>query len=126
LATERQVARLVLDEPSLQRLYGGWLASLHPAAWREVEAMARAMGKRLKFDIRPAIESLGLDEVIEQVGIDRVIEQVGIDRVIEQVGIDRVIEQVGEKELIKRIGLDRFLASLSPRQRQELKRRLQE
>jgi hypothetical protein len=117
LATERQVARLVLDEPSLQRLYGGWLASLHPAAWREVEAMARAMGKRLKFDIRPAIESLGLDEVIEQVGIDRVIEQVGIDR---------VIEQVGEKELIKRIGLDRFLASLSPRQRQELKRRLQE
>jgi hypothetical protein len=126
LATERQVARLVLEEPGLQRLYGGWLASLHPTAWREIEAMARAMGKRLKFDIRPAIESLGLDEVIEQVGIERVIEQVGLDRVIEQVGLDRVIGQVGEKELIKRIGLDRLIANLSPRERRELKRRLQE
>jgi hypothetical protein len=70
--------------------------------------MARTLGKRLKFDIRPAIESLGLDEVIEQVGIDP------------------VIEQIGEKELVKRIGLDRFLASLSPKERRELKRRLQE
>jgi hypothetical protein len=108
LATERQVARLVLEEPSLQQLYGGWLASLHPTAWKEIETMARTMGKRLTFDIRPAIESLGLD------------------RVIDQVGIDRVIEQIGEKELIKRIGLDRFIASLSPRERRELKRRLQE
>jgi hypothetical protein len=117
LTTERQEARLVLEEPSLQHLYGGWLASLHPTAWKEIEAMARTMRKRLDFDIRPAVESLGLD---------RVIDQVGIDRVIDQVGIDRVIEQIGEKELIKRIGLDRFLSSLSPKERRELKRRLQE
>src|SRR5437588_796104 len=82
----------VLEQPGLQQLYGGWLASLHPTAWKEVEAMARATGRRLLFDIRPAIESLGLDRVVEQVGIDRVIESVGIDRVIESVGIDRVIE----------------------------------
>src|SRR5207253_1532606 len=128
LATERAVARLVLEQPGLQRLYGGWLASLHPTAWKEVEAMARATGRRLLFDIRPAIESLGLDRVVEQVGIDRVIESVGIDRVIESVGIDRVIESVGidrvieqvgqvgrdrlidlmgEREVIKRLGLDR-------------------
>jgi hypothetical protein len=107
LATERQGARLVLDQPGLQQLYGGWLASLHPTAWKEIEAMARIAGKRLNFDIRPAIESLGLD------------------RVIERVGLDRVIEQVGAKELIKRIGLDRLLASLSPAERRELKRRLQ-
>ena len=125
LATERQVARLVLEQPDLQQLYGGWLASLHPTAWKEIEAMARTAGKRLTFDIRPAIESLGLDRVIEQVGIDRVIEQVGLDRVIEQVGLDRVIEQVGDKEWIRRRGLDRLLASLSPAQRRELKRRLQ-
>jgi hypothetical protein len=107
LATERQVAQLVLEQPDLQRLYGGWLASLHPTAWKEIEAMARNTGRRLKFDIRPAIESLGLEEVIEQVGIDR------------------VIEQVGEKELIKRIGMERLLANLSPAERRELKRRLQ-
>jgi hypothetical protein len=107
LATERQVARLVGEHPGLQQLYGGWLASLHPMAWKEIEAMARTAGKGLKVDLRPVIESLGLDLVIEQVGIDR------------------VIEQVGEKELLKRIGLDRILANLSPAERRELKRRLQ-
>jgi hypothetical protein len=116
LTTERQVARLVLEQPELQARYAGWLASLHPTAWKEVEAMARTAGKKLKLDLRPAIEYLGLEQVIEQVGLDRVIEQVGLDR---------VIEQVGRKELIKRIGLDAFLANLSPAERRELKRRLQ-
>jgi hypothetical protein len=107
LATERQVARLVLERPELQARYAGWLASLHPTAWKEVEAMARTAGKKLKLDLLPAIEYLGLEQVIEQVGLDR------------------VIEQVGKKELIKRIGLDDFLANLSPSERRELKRRLQ-
>jgi len=96
-ATERAVAELVVEQASLQELYGGWMAYLHPVAWKEVEDMARATGKRLKFDSRPAVEALGLD---------------------------RIIEQVGEKEVIKRIGLDRWLANLSPAERRELKRRL--
>jgi hypothetical protein len=116
LALERQVARLVLEQPELQQQYAGWLASLHPAAWREIEAMARTAGKKLKMDLRPAIDYLGLD---------RVIAQVGIDRVIAQVGIDRVIAHLGDREVIRRIGLDRLLASLSPAERRELKRRLQ-
>jgi hypothetical protein len=124
-ATERQVAQLVLEEPGLLQLYGGWLASLHPTTWNEVEAMAKARSKGLNIDMRPAIEMLGLGYVLEQVGIDRVIEQVGLDRVIEQVGLDRVIERVGEKEVIKRIGVERWLANLSPAERRELKRRLQ-
>jgi hypothetical protein len=107
LATERQVARLVLEHPDLQERYGGWLASLHPAAWKEIETMARTAGKKVDIDLRPAIEYLGLGRVIEQVGVDRVIEQVGIDRMVERVGIDRL------------------LAGLSPAQRRELKRRLQ-
>jgi hypothetical protein len=124
LATERQVARLVLDQPELQQLYGGWLATLPPTTWKEMEAMARATGKKPLFDIRPAVESLGLATVIEQVGLATVIEQVGIDRVIEQVGIDRVIAEVGDREIVKRMGLDRLLASLSAAERRELKRRL--
>ena len=87
-------------------------------------AMARTAGKKPLFDIRPAVDSLGLELVLEQVGIDRVLEQVGIDRVIKEVGVDRVLEKVGEKELVRRIGVDRFLASLSPAERRELKRRL--
>jgi hypothetical protein len=89
---------------------------LHPKAWKEVEAMARAARKGLNIDIRPAVEILGLDKVIEQAGIDRVIAQVGIDR---------MIAELGEKEVIKRIGLERWLANLSPAERRELKRRLQ-
>jgi len=106
-ATEREVARVVLEQPGLQHLYGGWLASLHSTAWKEVERMARTAGKKLKLDLRPAIEYLGLDQVIEQVGLDR------------------VIEEVGDKEVAKRIGLERWLATLSPADRRELKRRLQ-
>jgi hypothetical protein len=133
LVTERQVARLVLEQPGLEARYAGWLASLHPAVWKEVEDMVRTTGKKLNLDLRPAIDYLGLDRVIEQVGIDRVIEQVGIDRVIEQVGIERVIEhvglerllkKVGEKEVIKRIGVERWLANLSAAERREVKRRL--
>lgn len=105
-ATERQVAQLVIEQPQLQKWYAGWLATLHSTAWKEAEAMARAAGKKPLFDIRPAIESLGLD------------------RVIEQVGIDRVIEQIGDEELVRRIGVDRFLARLSAAERRELKRRL--
>lgn len=116
MASEREMAKLVLERPELQERYGGWLASLHPAVWKEIEAMARSTKRQLVFDIRPAIESLGLE---------RVIEQVGLERVIEQVGLERVIEQIGEKEIVKRIGIDGFLANLSPAERRELKRRLE-
>jgi hypothetical protein len=69
--------------------------------------MARTAGKSLHFDIRPAVESLGLD------------------RVIEQVGIDRIIEHIGVKKLINHIGLARIVASLSAAERKELRRLLQ-
>jgi hypothetical protein len=107
LATRSQVAHLVLEQRELQERYGGWLASLHPAAWKEVEAMAHSVGRKVKLDLLPAINYLGLDHVIEQVGLDRVIEQVGV------------------KEVVKRIGVERLLANLSPAERRELKRRLQ-
>ncbi|HVS35177.1 MAG TPA: hypothetical protein VMS17_06310, partial [Gemmataceae bacterium] len=115
-ATERQVARLLLERPELEARYGGWLASLHPAAWREVEAMARTAGKKFEIDLRPAIEYLGLKQVVEQVGLARVIEEFGAKQ---------VVEQLGGREVVKQLGLDGILASLSPAERRELKRRLQ-
>jgi hypothetical protein len=119
LETERQVARLVLERPELQQRYGGWVASLHPAAWKEVEAMAKAARRTLQIDLRPAIETLGLKHVLEQVGIGRVVNEVGIGRVLDEVGIDRVLEEVGDKEVVERMGLERILASLSPAERLE-------
>jgi len=96
-ASARAVADLVLEQPQLQARYAGWMASLHPTVWKEVQAMARTTRKELTIDFRPAIEVLGLDYVLNQVGI---------------------------KEVVKHIGVDRILASLSAAERRELKRRL--
>jgi hypothetical protein len=116
LATERRVARLVVEEPKLQQRYGGWMASLHPGAWKEIDAMVRKTGKGLTIDLRPAIQLMGLGHVIEQVGTKQVIEQIGAKQFIEEIGSRRVIEE---------IGLEDLLANLSPAERRELKRRLQ-
>jgi hypothetical protein len=96
-----------VEHQELQTLYGGWLATLHPAAWEEVETMAGAAGRTLRIDLQPVIQKLGVQEVIRQMGVDR------------------VIEQIGTKELVKRIGIDEFLAQLSSAERRELKRRLE-
>ncbi len=116
LATELAVAQLVVGQPELQQLYGGWMASLHAAAWKEIEAMARRTGKGLNIDMEAAIDAMGLD---------RIIEQVGAQRVIEEIGTKRVIEEIGAKRLIEAVGLDALLASLTAAERRELKRRLQ-
>jgi hypothetical protein len=122
LATEIEVARLVAERPLLQKHYGGWIATLHPAAWKEIEAMARTAKKELKIDLRPAIESLGLKRVLEQVGIERVVEAVGQAQLIEQLGSDRFVEQFG-KETVRRMSLDQILDALTPEQRRQLKQR---
>jgi hypothetical protein len=59
LATERKVAQLVVDQPELQQLYGGWMASLHSSAWEEVEVMVRKAGKGLNIELEPAIQAMG-------------------------------------------------------------------
>jgi predicted regulator of amino acid metabolism with ACT domain len=53
-------------------------------------------------------------------------EEVPIDfnKIADYIGLDRLIEHVGVKRLIEKFGLDQFLASLSPAQRRELKRKL--
>jgi hypothetical protein len=116
LATEREMAQLVVAQPELQQLYGGWMASLHRRAWKEIEAMARKTGKGLSIDLRPAIKSLGLGHVIEQVGTKEVLEEIGTKRVLEVIGTKRLLEEIDLEEL---------LAHLSPAGRRELKRRLQ-
>jgi hypothetical protein len=116
VATERLVAQLVAEQPNLQQLYGGWVASLHPEVWKEVEAMARAAGKGLKIDLQAAIDAMGLG---------RIVEQVGVRRVVDLIGIDSFLEQLGKKEVLERMDVDELVANLSPAKRRELKRRLQ-
>ena len=106
-ATERKVARLVAGQPQeLQSVYGGWMATLHPAAWKEVEAMARTARRPFRIDVLPAIEHLGLRQVIDQIGLSR------------------VIEVIGEKEFLKHTNVDRLVANLPADKRRELKKKL--
>jgi hypothetical protein len=61
--------------------------------------MARSTKRELKFDLRPAIEHLGLDFVLEQVGV---------------------------KKLIQHVNVEDWLANLTPAQRRRVKRLLEE
>jgi hypothetical protein len=116
--TERAVARLVAASAALWDRYGGWLASLHPAAYEEVQGMARQTKRPFRLDLTPIVKTMGMEWVIEQLGAKRVIEQLGARRVIEQLGARRVIEQLG--------GVEQLWAELTPEQRRQLKRLVQE
>jgi hypothetical protein len=108
-ATELAVARLVAGSPALWERYGGWLASLHPTAYEEVQGMARQTREPLRLDLTPIVKTMGMKWVIEQLGAKRVIEELGVPRVIEGLG-----------------GVKKVWAELTPEQRQELKRLAQE
>jgi hypothetical protein len=108
-SSSQAVARLVAGRPELWERYGGWLASLHPAAYEEVQGMARRTRKPLRLDLTPIVKSMGMDWVIEQLGPKRVIEQLGTKRCIEELG-----------------GVRQFWAEMTPEQRRELRRLVEE
>jgi hypothetical protein len=106
---EADLARLVAGRAELLERYGGWLMSLHPAAYEEVEDMVRKMKGGLRPDLSAVIKLLGLGYVIEQAGVKRVIEQIGWQRFVAEGG-----------------GVKQLVAKLTPAQRQEIKRLLEE
>jgi hypothetical protein len=74
--------------------------------------------------LKRVIDEVGLKRVIDEVGLKRVIDEVGLKRVIDEVGLKRVIDEVGLKRVSAEIPADEWIASLSPAQRREYKRRL--
>jgi hypothetical protein len=94
--TERAVARLVAGRADLWERYGGWLASLHPAAYGEVEGMARQTTKPLRLDLTPIVQTMGMDWVVEQLGAKRVVELLGVRRVVDELGGVRKLESIRE------------------------------
>jgi hypothetical protein len=111
------VARLVAANAALWDRYGGWLASLHPAAYEEVQGMARKTKEPLRLDLTPIVKTMGMDWVIDHLGTKQVIDHLGTKRVIEHLGLKRVINELG--------GVKRLWAELSPEQRRELKQLFQ-
>jgi hypothetical protein len=100
---------------------------LHPTAYEEVQAMVRQTKDSLRLDLTPIVKTMGMEWVIEHLGADRVIEQLGAKRVIEHLGAKRVIEHLDAKRIIDELGgVKQFWAELSPEQRRQLKRLIQE
>jgi hypothetical protein len=95
--TEEAVAQFVAARPELWQLYGGWLATLHPEAYRGVLSMAKGTKEKFDFDLESLVETMGLDWVIQKLGVERVIGQLPVEQIC---------------------------AALTPRQRQQLKRLL--
>ena len=97
-----------MARPGFWELYGSWLVYLHPAIREEVERMAQETGTEPIGDWRAVVAVFGLKQVIDQVGVRRVLDEVGLPRVLEEVG------------------LEEFVSQLTPEQREEVKRLLQE
>ena len=104
---ERELARLVIEQRNYLAWYQPVLAGLHPEAWAEVETMARAKSKGLKFDFNAVVRYHGLHALVEACG-----------------GLKTVVKAFGPKNVVKEIGLDGILASLTPEERQKLKEKL--
>jgi hypothetical protein len=108
LETAREVAQTAMAQADLWPIYSRWLATLFPPLWEELLDMARRMGRDPVIDLRPVVDRLGLSEVIRQVGPRRVIEHLGM------------------QEIMAEMGLDWLLAQMTPAQRRNLKRLLQD
>jgi hypothetical protein len=68
--------------------------------------MARTKRQILEFDLRPAVEFVGLDKAIEQIGEKEIIERLDKKHVLEQMDVDDILKR------------------LSPAKRHQLLRRL--
>jgi hypothetical protein len=100
---ERAVAQLIVSQPDWRKVYIPWLVTLFPTLWEEIMAMARR------------------ENASEEIDFSGVIKVIGVKGLVEQVGLKRVIKEFGPKRVI-----DELLSQLSPDEREELRRRLQQ
>jgi hypothetical protein len=124
--TRLAVARLVVENAELWQVRSTCLGTFLPDVWKEIVRMARAKKEQAAFDLRPLLEVLGPDEFIKEVGLKAAIEELGIKRVVDEIGVKRVVDEIGAKQVVEELGMDELLAGLSPKQRKELKRRLEQ
>src|SRR5262245_22516077 len=104
-ATELAVARLVLEQPGLWRLYQPLLANFHREVWEEVTIMAKGSGKTMKPNFDPLVEILGMKEVLRMLGPKRVLEELGAKRVLDEMGPDWLVSHLtqAQKRELKRL-----------------------
>jgi hypothetical protein len=91
------LAQLLGSQPDLWNLFGSWVVTKHPAIWEEMQHMARAKQSPYTIDWHRLVEAMGEEEFGRQVG-----------------------------HLLKEIPAQKWLAHLTPKERRELLRQLQE
>lgn len=111
------LARVLGDNVDLLPTYGPWLFSMHPALFREVQAMARTKGKKAAFDFQGMVNVVGWREILRQTGLRSLIDEMGVKSLIDEVGV---------KPLIDEVGLERLVEQMTPQQRRELAELLQQ
>lgn len=103
---ERELARLVVEQPHYLEWYASTFSRLHPEAWREVRQMARSKAPELKFDL------------------SEVIEDIDMKKLIDSGGFKRLVQKAGATEFVKELGVDWLLSNLPPAQLRKLKESL--
>ncbi len=102
---ERTVAELVLAQSEWWRVYGLWLASLHPQLWKEILEMARRRGGEPDLDYDTLLEALG--------GWEGIAQKVG--------GVEKLIEILHRAGRLPEV-MKELIPHLTPAEREELKR----
>ncbi len=98
---ERGVAEFLATRQLLWERYGGWLASLHQEAYKEVVNMAKTSKRGFNPSLDAVIETMGMDWVIEHVGLKRVLDQAGMRRVLDEVGVDKLAAALTPQERLE-------------------------
>jgi hypothetical protein len=121
-AREREVGQFLTATEERVAAYGGVFSVFHQATWREVETMAQRSRRTFAIDLRPMIETLGLEEVIRQMGKENVIRQIGEQEVIRQIGKEKVLREIGPKEVMEQLDVQTIWDNLPAAKRRQLKR----
>jgi hypothetical protein len=105
---QRELTRLLAEQPELLRLYQAALSTLNSDVWKEVLAMIvrSKRTKGLKFDFSAVIEEIGLGGLLESIGIERITDDPAF--------------KTAFKKVVKKKGVDWLRAQLTPEQIKEL------
>lgn len=104
---ERELVRVILENPELRLLFTAPLSALHPEVWEEVLAVAQSRKKKgLHFEFGPLIATIGVEGLLESIGFDRLTDDPAFAKGVNKKGVDW------------------WLSKLSPEKIEELKKRL--
>jgi hypothetical protein len=101
LETERELVGVIVNEPGLWEMYAPYLSSFHKHLWEEAKRMARSKKKTIEdyIDLKPLIETVGVEAMVKAAGVEKVVEAVGIDEVIQVIGLDKLVAHLTPKQL---------------------------